>query len=203
LTYPDEFIGASREVKLVGEAYFQVKSDIGHPFYVDLGGYKVKATGTSFNISNYPENQDITTFLEHGKVTLMVGSGEENSQNIPLSEKQIIFLNKDKMQYSIHNSDGYKYLAWMNGLLIFKNDNTNDLAERMGRWFNADITFDEEVLKCGYVFTATFKQESLEEALKLLSYSSPIKYKITTQTQLNDSSFSRRKVIISKNKTMD
>jgi len=52
LTYPDEFIGKTREVKLEGEAYFQVESDVDHPFYVDLNGYKVKATGTRFNITS-------------------------------------------------------------------------------------------------------------------------------------------------------
>jgi transmembrane sensor len=94
-------------------------------------------------------------------------------------------------------------LAWIDGSLIFKNDSTNDLAVRLGRWFNAEIIFDHELLKSDYVFTATFKQESLEEAMKLLSYSSPITYKIISGTQLDDSSFSKRKVIISKKRNME
>ncbi len=198
LTYPEEFSGDSREVQLIGEAYFQVESDKEHPFYVDLNGYKVKATGTRFDISNYPEDKEISTYLEHGKVSLLSYSMEKQDESIQLKEKEIIVLNKSERQYRIENSDGSKYLAWIDGSLIFKNDNTNDVAVRLGRWFNAEIIFDEELSKSGYVFTATFKQESLEEALKLLSYSSPITYKIISGSQLNDSSFSKRKVIISK-----
>lgn len=199
LTYPDEFTGNSREVKLVGEAYFQVESDKEHPFFVDLNGYKIKATGTKFNISNYPEDKLITTYLEHGKVSLMAYAQDKQEENIQqLNEKEIIFLNKDEKQFRIENTDGSRYLAWIDGALIFKNDNINDVASRLGRWYNAEIVFDDELLKSDYVFTATFKQESLEEALKLLSYSSPITYKIISGSQKDDSSFSKRKVLISK-----
>lgn len=201
LTYPDEFAGDSREVKLTGEAYFQVKSDEEHPFYVDLNGYKVKATGTRFNISNYPEDKEITTFLEQGKVSLLACTKTKQNELTQLKEKEIIILNKAERQYRILNADGNKYLAWIDGLLILKHDNTHDVAIRLGRWFNAEIIFDDELSKSGYVFTATFKQESLEEALNLLSYSSPITYKIISSTALDDSSFSKRKVIISKKKT--
>lgn len=199
LTYPDEFTGNSREVKLVGEAYFQVESDKEHPFFVDLNGYKIKATGTKFNISNYPEDKLITTYLEHGKVSLLAYSKDEQSESLhELKEKELIFLKKDEKQYKVVDTDGSRYLGWIDGALIFKNDNTNDVASRLGRWYNAEIVFDDELLKSDYVFTATFKQESLEEALKLLSYSSPITYKIISGSQKDDSSFSKRKVLISK-----
>lgn len=199
LTYPDEFTGNSREVQLIGEAYFQVESDKEHPFFVDLNGYKIKATGTKFNISNYPEDKLITTYLEHGNVSLLAYTNDKQSESLhELKEKELIFLKKDEKQFKVVDTDGSRYLAWIDGALIFKNDNTNDVAARFGRWYNAEIVFDNELLKSDYVFTATFKQESLEEALKLLSYSSPITYKIISGSQKDDSSFSKRKVIISK-----
>lgn len=199
LTYPDEFIGQTREVKLEGEAYFQVESDFDHPFYVDLNGYKVKATGTRFNISNYLEDKDISTYLEHGKIELVSAVGGVPEILLKqLNENELLVLNKTQQQYNLQQVDGKKQIAWMEGALIFKNDNIVDIATRLGRWFNAEIVFDDELQKSGYVFTATFKQESLEEALTLLSYSSPIKYRILSTNQLDDSSFRKRKVIISK-----
>ena len=199
LTYPDEFTGNSREVQLIGEAYFQVESDKEHPFFVDLNGYKIKATGTKFNISNYPEDKLITTYLEHGNVSLLAYTNDKQSESLhELKEKELIFLKKDEKQFKVVDTDGSRYLAWIDGALIFKNDNTNDVAARFGRWYNAEIVFDHELLRSDYVFTATFKQESLEEALKLLSYSSPITYKVISGSQQDDSSFSKRKVIISK-----
>jgi ferric-dicitrate binding protein FerR (iron transport regulator) len=198
LTYPEAFDGNTREVKLTGEAYFQVKSDSEHPFYIDLEGYKIKATGTRFNISNYPEDKELSIFLEHGKVSMLMGANEGQSQQVQLKEKEIIILNKAQKQYKIQNTDGSKYLGWIDGLLILRNDSINDVADRLGRWYNAEVIFDDKLSKSGYVFTATFKQESLEEAMKLLTYSSPITYKIIAGTLQNDSSFGKRKVIITK-----
>ncbi len=200
LIYPEIFTGNVREVKLIGEAYFHVKSDPEHPFYVDLNGYKVKATGTRFDISNYSEDKEITTYLESGKVSILADGEKEQDKPILLKEKESIAIGKTEKHYRIESADASKYLAWIDGALVFKNDNTYDLATRLGRWFNADIIIDDNLLKSDYVFTATFKQESLEEALKLLSYSSPIDYKIISGSQKNDSSFSKRKVIISKKK---
>jgi len=198
LSYPEEFHGDSREVKLTGEAYFQVESDKDHPFFVDLNGYKVKATGTKFNISNYLNDNIITAYLEHGKISWFEYLNEKQKEPVLLKENDIIILNKGEKKYKIQNTDGRKYLSWIDGKLVFKNDNTEDVAVRLGRWFNADIIFDKKLSQSGYVFTATFKQESLEEALKLLSYSTPINYKIIQGSQQPDSSFSQRKVIITK-----
>ena len=198
LTYPESFNGNTREVKLTGEAYFQVKSDQEHPFYVDLSGYKIKATGTRFNISNYPGDKEISTFLEHGKVSMLMDKGESQLEPVQLKENEIIILNKAQKQFKIQSTDGIKYLGWIKGLLILKNDSINNMADRLGRWYNAEIIFDDKLAQSGYVFTATFKQETLEEAMKLLSYSTPINYKIIQGTQLKDASFNKRKVIITK-----
>jgi ferric-dicitrate binding protein FerR (iron transport regulator) len=182
----------------VGEAYFQVESDKEHPFFVDLNGFKVKATGTRFNISNYFNDNQITTYLEHGKVSLFAYANGKQDEPVQLKENDIIVLNKIKRKYNIQNSDGKKYLAWIDGKLVFKNENTDDVAMRLGRWFNAEIIFDEKLTQKQYVFTATFEDESLEDALRLLSYSTPLSYKIIPGSQRNDSSFSKRKVIITK-----
>jgi ferric-dicitrate binding protein FerR (iron transport regulator) len=198
LIYPESFDGKTREVKLIGEAYFQVKSDREHPFYVDLNGYRIKATGTRFNISNYPGDKEISTFLEHGKVSLLMDCTENQTETVQLKENEIIILNKAQKQYKIQSTDGSRYLGWIKGLLILKKDSINNVADRLGRWYNAEIIFDEKLAQSGYVFTATFKQETLEEAMKLLSYSTPINYKIIQGTQLKDASFSKRKVIITK-----
>lgn len=198
LTYPESFDGNTREVKLTGEAYFQVKSDSEHPFYVDLNGYRIKATGTRFNISNYPGDKEISTFLEHGKVSILMDNAENQPEPVKLKENEIIILNKAQKQYKIQSTDGSKYLGWIKGLLILKKDSIHNVADRLGRWYNAEIIFDNKLAQSGYVFTATFKQETLEEAMKLLSYSTPISFKIIEGSQLKDNTFSKRKVIITK-----
>lgn len=197
LMYPEKFPGKRREVTLVGEAYFQVQSDKKHPFYVDIGGLKIKATGTNFNISNYQDDNVITTYLESGKVSLVEYKNGYEIQHGKLDAGQKIQVNKKLKKYSVSDAEGEKYLAWIDDKLVFRKDDMLEVARKLGHWFNADIEI-QDIELYEYVFTATFESESLEEALRLLSYSSPIDYQIIDNYQLDDSSFSKRKVIIKK-----
>lgn len=197
LIYPEKFRGKQREVKLTGEAYFEVESDHTHPFYVDLGGYKIKATGTKFNISNYADANNMSTYLKHGVVSLVSFKNGKEIKYGQLQPGELATLNKDNNQFNIHKADGRKFLGWIDGKLVFDKDPMADVAARLGRWYNAEVIVKDVQLN-DYVFTATFEHESLEEALDLLSYSSPIKCQIIPSRQLDDKTYSKRKVIILK-----
>ena len=54
LSYPVPFTGDNREVKLAGEAFFEVERD-GRPFVVSTGRLDVRVMGTSFDVSDYAE----------------------------------------------------------------------------------------------------------------------------------------------------
>ena len=201
LTYPETFRGKIREVKLRGEAYFHVKSDVNHPFYVDLDGYKVKATGTSFNITSYQE-ENVYIYLEHGKVQLVEMQKKAEVKSLNMNEGETVILDREKKEYRVSREDGSKYLGWTQGKLIFRNDKIKDVARRLGNWYNADIIVKDESIN-DYIFTATFRNETLEEALKLLSYSSPITYQIISERSPDDSGMNKKRIIIEKRKTMD
>ncbi|MDX9881192.1 MAG: FecR domain-containing protein [Prolixibacteraceae bacterium] len=197
LTYPDQFKGKTREVKLKGEAYFQVRSDEDHPFYVDLGSYKIKATGTSFNITNYADNHNAFVYLEQGKVQLTGADGKKEIQYKQMDAGELLVLDKQKKAYQVQKTDGIKYLGWTEGKLIFRNDGINEVAMRLGYWFNAEIVIQDQSLN-EYIFTATFENETLDEALKLLSYSSPIAYSLVSMQRPDGTGAGKRKVIIFK-----
>ena len=57
LEFPNRFGEDIREVKLKGEAYFEVTSDSRKPFYVLAGETKVHVLGTAFNVSAYREDR--------------------------------------------------------------------------------------------------------------------------------------------------
>jgi transmembrane sensor len=53
LKYPVVFGSNSREVIMVGEAYFDVAKDAKHPFVVNSGKLKVEVLGTHFDVCAY------------------------------------------------------------------------------------------------------------------------------------------------------
>jgi transmembrane sensor len=54
LEYPVAFADDIRQVKLTGEAFFDVKKDPSHPFIVNAGKINVEVKGTRFDVCNYP-----------------------------------------------------------------------------------------------------------------------------------------------------
>src|SRR5690606_28860685 len=57
-----------RQVKLNGEAYFEVQSDPSNPFLVETYESTIQVTGTKFNVRSYPEESWVETSLLEGKV---------------------------------------------------------------------------------------------------------------------------------------
>jgi len=64
LKYTNKFGIKSREVELVGEAYFKVATNPEKPFTVITSELKIRALGTAFNVKAYPDEKVITTTLE-------------------------------------------------------------------------------------------------------------------------------------------
>jgi len=68
LFYDDNFSGATREVTLEGEGFFEVVKQPERPFIVHTSGIDIKVTGTAFNVKSYPEDKTVETTLYLGSV---------------------------------------------------------------------------------------------------------------------------------------
>jgi len=57
LTYPSQFDQGNREVRLIGEGFFEVKHDKAHPFIVNGGEANVRVLGTTFSVRVRPADE--------------------------------------------------------------------------------------------------------------------------------------------------
>jgi ferric-dicitrate binding protein FerR (iron transport regulator) len=71
LTYEGNFKGNLREVRLDGEAYFDVVKDALHPFIVHTSGIDIKVLGTAFNVKAYKVDRTIEATLIHGSIEVI------------------------------------------------------------------------------------------------------------------------------------
>jgi transmembrane sensor len=195
LAYPNKFQTGKREVFLKGEAYFEVKSDLSHPFLVTTSDIQVEATGTKFNVFNYDSESISEVTLVSGKVKV-TGYDKKNSKLISVMDPgQHLEYESNTGVKDIVFEDTYKYTAWKDGKLIFRNEPLDKVLKKIALLFNVDIELQGESLQ-NYRYRATFENESLDEILKLLKLSSPINYKEIRREPLSDGSFPKRKVII-------
>jgi ferric-dicitrate binding protein FerR (iron transport regulator) len=193
LKYPYRFDGDTRKVFLTGEAYFQVAHNAKVPFIVGTNRLDVKATGTAFNVSAYPDDNAVVTTLDEGKVILY--EGKSNREIKALIPGECLKFDKNGDNYSLDKGNTLKYTAWKDGLLVFKNDNVEDIAKKLARWFNIDVEITNQKIN-EYPFTATFTNETLPQVLELLSLATPVSYQLTVSKKLANGSFSKQKVII-------
>jgi transmembrane sensor len=196
LRYPVKFDENKRNVYLVGEAYFEVHSNKVQPFFVNTAYFSVKATGTKFSVRADKNFRIPSVTLIEGKVAIEKPfSGKQNNLIATLLPNQHLTYDTLNKNITIRTEDTYKYYAWKDGKLVFRNDNISEVARRISIQYNVDIEIKGDKIK-QYRYRATFVNEPLGELLRLLKISSPIDYKEIGPKELPDGSFSRRKIII-------
>lgn len=190
ISYPVLFANDSRKICLIGEAYFEVKKDKNWPFVVSTKNMNVLVTGTTFNCNAYPENDQVQTVLVEGEVTLSNHSSTELSTMHP---GELAVFNNYNQQITKTKTDLQKYIAWKSGKLMFRDDKMNKVVEKLERWYNVEFEIEDPEI-ANYVYTATFINESLDQVLKMLTLSAPIRYTISERNKQADQTFAKAKV---------
>lgn len=189
LTYEMPFIN-ERSVALTGEAWFEVSHDEKHPFMVDAGDLDLTVLGTSFNVSAYPEEGYVEVVLESGKVLV---DSDHYTEGMVMSPSEKLVYENGRVTRS--TTDPSKYSSWTDGKLVFRSDSMSEVARRIERWYNVRVEIMDDDLE-KYSFRATFEDDPLEEVLKFLSMTSPIRYEITPRYLAEDSTYTRSVVKI-------
>lgn len=196
LKYPVQFTG-ERKVELVGEAFFDVVHNAESPFHVTTKNLDIKVLGTSFNVIANEDEPTEEVVLQTGKVDVSSMTGKSLAV---LSPNEQLVLDVQKRTFEKSKVEASTYTSWKEGKLVFRKENMQQMARRLSRWYNVDIVVDDKELD-DYTFHATFIDEPLDEVLKMLSITTPLKYEEESRTTDDQGAFKKRKVHIRLNKT--
>jgi ferric-dicitrate binding protein FerR (iron transport regulator) len=175
LTYPAKFKGKSRDVKLTGEAYFEVSHNPENPFYVQTQELTVAVKGTSFNVQAYDSDNEVNVTLVEGKVTLQNTNGKFVSELSP-GENARFDLTKRTISLSKANTEFYT--SWKDGYLVFNDETLENIVRKFERWYNITVIFDTEKIK-QLEFTGTIlKNKPIDQIFNILKYTAGIDYSI-------------------------
>jgi len=177
LKYPNQFDSAGREVFLVGEAFFDVARDETKPFTVHAGGLTTTALGTSFSVTSYPKEENISVALLTGKVIVREEEGKElNSMVLAPGEQAIYTESKHEFFRTIFDYD--ISLGWKDGLLAFKEADFAHIKRKLERWYGVQIEI-KGVPRKSWKISGTFKNQSLERVLERLAFSKEFTFRIS------------------------
>jgi transmembrane sensor len=176
LSYPKRFYGKTRDVKLIGEAYFEVAKDSRRPFCISSGEIKTTVLGTSFNISNHPNNRYATISLLTGRIKV-----EKGDSAIDLKPGLEIVLNKENNTNMVKGFDPEVITAWVENKILLRNCRLDSALVQISEWYNTPIILmnpgDDQ-----HRVTSTFQNQDLGNVLNSLSYFMGFEYETRNDT---------------------
>lgn len=187
ITMASQFNKDTREVTLIGEAFFDVSTVANKPFIVHTSKMDIRVLGTSFNVRAYPEDNVVAAALIKGKVEVTI-RGERNRKvilqaaqkiTVPIVEShsaraQVVPI--AKVALNPRDSAAVE-TSWTRNRLVMTDMPLGAAATEMSRWYGVKITVDSAIAN-KYRYTATFEKETVEQALKAMQASVPFHYNI-------------------------
>ena len=169
IEYPKEFTGAAREVKLTGEAFFDVTSDKEHPFIIQSGALSTKVVGTSFNIKSYTEHESAVVTVLTGKVNVSMKEGSPLNRQVDLEANQRVVFDKNNQLLEKENyPDASRFLNEREGKFQFEGTPVNIVLHEVERQYNVKIRVEGNLSHCKF-FGELNTTENITIFLKKLS----------------------------------
>ena len=164
-SYPSKFTGGERRVSLQGEAYFKVKRDPQHPFFVEANGVETKVLGTEFNVRSYGKNNSQVTLI---KGSVMVKNRDRQTSQVRLIPGQEARLNADG-SFDMDEVDVDSDVYWKEGFFYFDNVDLASIMQDIGRWYNLNVVFQNEHVKNYKMHFLAERKDGVERVVKLLN----------------------------------
>jgi ferric-dicitrate binding protein FerR (iron transport regulator) len=202
LRYNRQFGTKDRQVFLEGEAFFDVKKN-NQRFIVHTSDLDIHVLGTTFNVKSYPDEDRIETTLIEGTIRI---ERESEGKPVFLKPKEKLTYQKSTRQTAIQktqeeaqkakseydgevpekakpriqifeNVNTEESISWKEGDLLFNKEPLESLVKKLSRKYDIRFEFVDEELK-NYSYSGTLRDFPLEQVLKALELTSPIKYSI-------------------------
>ena len=166
LSYHSDFV-RNREVRLSGEAFFQVAPDVDHPFVVKAGATFTKVFGTAFNVSAYPEAGQLRVSLQSGKVGVAYDGKEGKAERV-LVPGQLLIYDKEMRAGQIMQQSPGEMDVWTAGRLLFYETPLKEALAQVEARYGVHIVYDRPLKN--QTITARFENTALEKVLEHLSF---------------------------------
>ncbi|MEX1212880.1 MAG: FecR domain-containing protein [Balneolaceae bacterium] len=180
-----DYIDGSREVRLTGEAYFDVEGNPEQPFLISVGDAIVHVIGTEFNVK---AGEEVMVAVTEGVVSFRHQELDHRSAAL-LTPGHLGVLSSSGQDVRIEETPVENYVSWMNGYLRFEQMPFEQVLSQLERIY--DVKYDVNVNEIANLrLTAYTEQMQLEEVHKTIALALDLTYHSadgTVQWRLNES----------------
>lgn len=161
LEYPASFDDAEvREVRLKGEAHFEVTKNPHRPFVVKAGEMQTQVLGTVFDVKAYRKDAPKVTLME-GKVKVSNADTE-----VEMRPGQTATLQADKIVVSKASSSASD---WLEGDFDMDQVTLAEAMSDIGAWYNKTVVFQSQANMDKLIHFRFSRKASLQEIITALN----------------------------------
>ena len=170
LEYPVHFTKNSRNVRLDGEGYFEVASDVKKHFIVITNYGKITVLGTRFNLKCYADDTSLSAALIEGSIRFSA----LDSNSVLLTPGNLLTYKNGEIDIKPVNAENH--IDWQKGYFNFENEPLESIVKTLSRWYDADFEFESEKLKHIKFSGRLEKYRSLESYFPFFEKSGELKF---------------------------
>lgn len=152
----------THEVKLRGEAYFNIQSSKREDFIVDAGGVYIRDIGTSFNVKAYPGSDLVEVLVEEGEIIFFT----KDNPGVRLKESGKAVYNKVTGEFRIENPDP-NITAYKTRFFVFSPSDLGTMAEELNSVYDVKLVVPPHLRSCS--MTVSFRDESITEIASVIA----------------------------------
>lgn len=154
----------NRNVKLSGEAYFEIKKKSGKKFIVNVNCFDVQVLGTKFNIKTTPRNSEIV--LKEGTVRLF--NFPEIHDDIYMAPNDFVAYNKTKNKFTRSKVNAKLYTLWKDKFINFDNFTLVEVGKLIEQMYGKKVIVKNKTL-AGKTLSGSAPNDNLDDLLNALS----------------------------------
>ena len=150
LEYPDRLTGNLREVKLEGEAFFEVAKDKKHPFIIHSDRMDTRVVGTSFTIQSYKHQPAYTVTVVTGTVNVsaLSPSGDKTATVVLKPNQRSRLDNQSGALASTNYPAAGQMLKRKDGILSYDGAPVQEVIADFARYYKVRIVVESKSMNC-------------------------------------------------------
>ena len=173
LEYPNIFRKDDRQVKLSGEAFFDITKDPERPFIIETFACNIEVLGTKFNVEANAADSEFSAALLEGSIKLTDKTTGANMLLKPGEKAELI--HGELRRSKITNPDEY---LWTDGIISLQSSSFSELLKRFEKAY--DVRFvvkltDEPVVHCKGKIRIS---DGINHAMEILQMGTDFEYSI-------------------------
>ena len=164
LDVADGFGARRREVRLHGEAFFEVVHDDARPFVVRAGEARVRDVGTAFTVRG-DAARGVEVVVTQGSVAVAHEAARDDEAVLHAGDLAVVAT--DHRVVVRRGGATPDDTSWMRGRLVYHDAPIAEVRADLRRWYGLELRLTDSSLDARHL-TATFEGESADAVLRVI-----------------------------------